>query len=134
MAVKNNHRLMVKKLKGQVRELEKKERLARKQLGSALKKLRSVVRSYESRLAAKMRIMKRRINEAQASSYAKAAVHFERQILKGMESKGKALMSALNRIEKKHAAKVRKSFARKSKADRHMKKSAPVKMAGRRKK
>lgn len=123
MAVKNNHKVILIKLKKKVGELERKEKQAKKQLGLALKKIRKLARSYESRLAAKMRIMKRKVENAKASSYAKMAIQFERQILQGVEAKVRALASVLARIEKNHAANLKKKIAKKGKPSRKTKRS-----------
>jgi len=115
MAVKKNHKIMLKKLEKQVRILERKEELAKNKLRSTLAKMRKLSRSYKSKLASKMRMMKRKMAEAQATAYARAAIHLERQMISGIEKKGKALALALNKIEKKYAAKVTKSIAKKGK-------------------
>ena len=59
--------------------------------------------------------MKRKMAEAQATAYARAAIHLERQMISGIEKKGKALALALNKIEKKYAASITKSMAKKGK-------------------
>lgn len=124
MAVKQNHTLMLKKLKKQVRELQKKEETAKKKLKIALAKIRKLSKSYKSKLNSKIRMVKGKMAEAEASTYAKTAVHLERQILKGIESKGKAIASALSKIEKKYAAKLSKSLSKKGKVKKARKVSA----------
>ena len=115
MAVKTNHMALLQKLKKQVRVLQHKEALAKNRLRKALKKIHKLGKSYKSRLASSVRAMKGRIADAQASTYARAAVDFERQLAKGIVSKGRAVKSALASIEKKHAAKLMKSLAKKGK-------------------
>jgi len=121
MAVKNTHAAMVKKLKKQVQDLAKKEVRAKNKLRSLLVKMRKVNRSYKAKLAEKMRMMKTKVAEAQSSSYAKAVMHLEKQMLHGIETKGKALASALHKIEKKYAIKLKKSIAKKAKKSRKSK-------------
>jgi hypothetical protein len=115
MAVKRVDRTILKKLKKQVRALQRKEQQARTKLKSALNKMRKLARGYQVKLAAKARQMKGKIAEAQATTYAKAALHMERQLIKGIDAKSKALESAITRIEKKHATKIKKSLGKKSK-------------------
>lgn len=115
MAVKKNDKTLLKKLKKQVKLLQSKERQAENKLKSALKKLRKLGRAYKTKLATKARQMKGKIAETQAATYAKAALHMERQLLKGIDAKSKALESAISKIEKKHAAKLRKTLEKKSK-------------------
>jgi AAA15 family ATPase/GTPase len=121
MAVKQNHTLMLQKLKKQVRELQKKEETAKKKLKIALAKIRKLSKSYKIKLDSKIRMVKGKMAEAEASSYAKTAIHLERQILKGIETKGKAIALALNKIEKKYAAKLSKSISRKGKVKKSRK-------------
>lgn len=131
MAVKKNHKMMLKKLQKQVRLLQRKETIAKNRLRAALAKMRKLSRSYKSKLASKLRVMKSKIAKAQASTYADAAVHLERQLMKGIEAKGKVLASALNKIEKKYAAKLTKSISKKGKITVKVKKTrqtATVKM------
>ncbi len=127
MAVKKSYKAMIKRLKKQVRMLQKKEEKAKNKLKTALKKMRTLSRSYKSKLTKKIRQMKGKMADVQATTYAKAAVHFERQLLKGIDAKSRALESALTKIEKKHVAKLKKSLAKKGKA----RKAAPAKKARR---
>jgi hypothetical protein len=126
MAVKKNHQVILKKLKKQVRALQKKEEQATNKLRSALKKMRTLGHAYHTKLAAKARQMKGKIAEAQASTYAKAAVHLERQLLKGIDAKSKALESAITKIEKKHTAKLKKSLTKKGKKSGKAKNASAV--------
>jgi len=115
MAVKKNYQIMLKNLKKQIRVLQRREEQAKNKLRSALKKMRKLGRAYQTKLTVKARQMKGKIAEAQAVTYAKVAVHLERQLLKGIDAKSKALESAITKIEKKHAIKLKKSLAAKSK-------------------
>jgi hypothetical protein len=128
MAVKKNSKTVLKKLKKQVRVLEKKEEQAKNQLRTALKKIRKLGRVYRSKLAVKARQMKGKIAEAQATTYVKAAVHLERQLLKGIDAKSKALESAITKLEKKHVAKLKKNLAKKGKKAGKTKKKTGNKM------
>lgn len=114
MTVVKNHDDLVRKLKKQVRVLQRKEALAKTRLRAALTKIGKLGKSYKSRLASSMRAMKHRIADTEAATYAKAAISIERHIVKDIEAKGKAIKSAVARIEKKHAAKLMKNLAGKS--------------------
>ncbi len=126
MAVKNQ-KALIKKLKKQVRILKRKEEQSRNKLRAALKKAKKVGKTYKSKLARKMRMMKGKLAEAQAAGYAKVATDVERQMLKGIEAKAKVLKSAISKAEKKHIAKLRKSIAMKGKKVGGKRKVAPAK-------
>lgn len=128
MAVKRVDRTILKKLKKQVRALQRKEQQARTKLKSALNKMRKLARGYQVKLAAKARQMKGKIAEAQATTYAKAALHMERQLIKGIDAKSKALESAITKLEKKHVAKLKKNLAKKGKKAGKTKKKTGNKM------
>jgi len=114
MAAKDDHKLLLRKLKKQVRALQKKEEAAKNQLRVALLKIRKLSRAYKVRLAARLRASKARITEAK-SSYAKAAEEIERQLVKGIETRGKALASAISKIERKYATRLKRKMSKKSK-------------------
>lgn len=78
MAVKKSDTIMLKKLKKQVRMLEKKEEAAKNKLHAALAKLRKLNKTYKDKLNRKVRMMKDKIAKAQSSTYAMAAAHLER--------------------------------------------------------
>ena len=99
MAVKKNHEMLLNKLKKQVRELQRKEEAAKSRLRSALLKTHKLSKAYKTRLAARVRASKARITEAKLSSYAKAVEQIKRHLIKGIETKGKALASALSRLK-----------------------------------
>ncbi len=115
MAGEKNYRAMVKKLKKQVKKLQREKERNKNKLKATLKKARKLGRSYKSKLTGKVRQMKSKIAETQSTTYGKVAANIERQILKGVEAKAKALVSVMKGIEKKHAAKLKKSVAKKGK-------------------
>lgn len=115
MATQHNHKAMLRKLKNRVRMLQRKEEQAKNKLRAALKKMHKIGRSYKSKLSSKMRKMKGKIAQVQASTYAKAAANLERQMLNSIGTKAKALVAAATKIEKKHAVKLTKSIAKKGK-------------------
>ncbi|VVC76303.1 hypothetical protein AQUSIP_16120 [Aquicella siphonis] len=124
MAVASDHHLILKKLKKKIRLLERKEELARIRLRQALARIRKLSRSYKSKLASKSRRMKAKVAEVQASTYVKSAQEMERHMLQGIETKGRALASALIKIEKKYATRLKKSLARKGKRNGKSKSTA----------
>lgn len=115
MAEKKNQKALLKKLKKQIRMLQRKEEQSRNKLKAALMKARKLSRAYKIKLRGKMRVMKSKIAEAQSSTYGKLAADLERQLIKGIERKAKSLASALSKIEKKHAAKLAKGLSKKGK-------------------
>lgn len=115
MAVKRNQKALLKKLKKQVRLLQRKEEQGRNKLRTALKKIRKLGRSYKTKISKKLRTMKNKIVEAQAETYYKVAADIEREMLKGIEAKSKALKSSIHRLEKKHIARLTHSIAKKGK-------------------
>lgn len=130
MAATKKQKALLKKLKKQVRVLQRKEEQARNKLSSALKKMRKLGRTYKSKLASKVRLIKGKIAEIQSTTYAKVASDLERQLLKGIEAKGKALRTAIMKLEKKHIAKLKKGVAKKGKKvgkKRKVKKTVPTK-------
>ena len=78
MSVVKKQEALLGKLKKQVRELEKKEERARQHLQAAFKKIRHMGKIYKSRLESKMRIMKKKVAQAEASSLEKVARLAER--------------------------------------------------------
>lgn len=123
MAAKKNHKLMIKKLKKQVNLLQRKEEQSRNKLRAALKKLKKLGRSYKTKMAVKMRAMKGKLSSAKGSAYAKVAADIERKLIKGIESKSKAIASAISKIEKKHTSKFTKGVAKKAKVRKNKKRS-----------
>lgn len=106
-----------------MRKLQKEQETNKLKLRSALKKVRKLGRAYKSKLASRMRKMKTKLAEAQASTYTRVAKNLEHQILKGIEAKSKALASAVAKIEKEHAAKLKKNVTKKGKKSTTAKKS-----------
>jgi hypothetical protein len=115
MAVKNKNSSLLKKLTQQVRVLQKKEEQTRNKLRATLKKMHKLGNAYKAKLAKKMQVMQSKIVHAQSSTYIKMAANIERQMLNAIETKCKALAAAAAKIEKKNAAKLTKSVAKKSK-------------------
>src|SRR5580700_3112923 len=102
MAMRKNHKALIKKLKKQVRMLQRKSNQNRNKLQTVLKKLRKQARGYKSKLARKVRMMKAKMVAVQSSTYAKAASSLEKQMMKSLDRKSKAFASALAKIDKKH--------------------------------
>lgn len=108
MAVKkNNQKMLVKKLKKQVKKLQSRETKARNKLRTVLKKLRKQGTSFKRKLTIKARELQAQLADAQASAYAKLAVDLERQLIKSIRSKGKALAVVVAKLEKKHLSKLK---------------------------
>lgn len=74
----DKQKVLLEKLKKQVRDLQKKEEKSRAQLEAAFKKIRHMGRLYKNRLESKMRVMKRKVAAAEASSLEKVARLAER--------------------------------------------------------
>lgn len=115
MVDKKSQKASLKKLKKQVRVLQRKEEQSRNKLKAALMKARKLGKAYKIKLKGKMRVMRGKIAEMQSSTYGKFAVDLERQLLKGIEKKTKSLAQALSKIEKKHALKLTKGISKKGK-------------------
>lgn len=115
MAVSNKHQALLTKLQKQVERLQRKEEQSRIKLATALKKIRRLSMTCKSNLAGKVRIMKNKLSPAHASTYTKMITDIERQVLRHIQSKGKALANAAANLEKKHFPPTKK------------KKSAPAK-------
>lgn len=118
MVVAKNHAALLKKLKAQVKLLQKKEEQSRNQLHAAFKKIHKLGTVFKVKLAKRMRVMQNKVMAAQASSYAKAAADFERQVLEGIKRKTRSVVEAIARFEKqqgKKGGKKRKVKAKKSK-------------------
>ena len=101
MAVKTNQKVSIKRLKKQVRVLQKKEERSRHQLRAALKKIHKLAHSYKIKLANKLNEMKAKIAETEFASYAQAASDLQQQMLKSVNKKSKALKSVIGRFEKR---------------------------------
>jgi hypothetical protein len=124
MVDKRSQKASLKKLKKQVRVLQRKEEQSRNKLRAALMKARKLSRIYKIKLKGKMRVMKSKLAELQSSTYGKLAADLERQLLKGIEKKTRSLAQALSKIEKKHAAKLTKGISKKSKKKKKTKKDS----------
>lgn len=115
MAVAKNHKLLLKKLQKQINVLQRKEERSKNKLKAALKKLQKLTKTYKSKIASKIRIMKVKLGEARSSTYAKIAADIERQLMKEIAAKGKSISNALDKLEKKHSTKLTKGITKKSK-------------------
>ena len=78
MSIMKKQKSLLSKLKKQIRELQKKEERSRAQLESAFKKIRHMGKVYKTRLESKMRMMKKKVAAAEASSLVKVARLAER--------------------------------------------------------
>ena len=115
MVARKNQTALLKKLKKQVRSLQRKEERSRNQLKAALKKARQLGKAYKSKLATNMRVMKNKLAASHASTYAKVAADVQRQMLKSVEIKGRVLKSSIQKLEKKYITQLTKSIAKKAK-------------------
>lgn len=127
MAAIKDHTALLKRLKQQVKALQKKEEKTRHQLRLALKKIRVLSQSYKAKLAGKVRDMHGKIAETQLATYGKVAADIERQLINAIRVKSEALSTAVERIEKEFVAKLKKRASKKPKAATPRKKSAKTK-------
>lgn len=115
MAAVKDHRQEVKRLKRKLALLQKKEEKSQRRLKAALIKIRTLSKSYQSKLAKNIRVMRIKIGRVKASTYVKAADDIQRHLIKGIASKDKSLRSAIVKVEKKHIAKLAKDMAKRVK-------------------
>lgn len=115
MAVKHDHKRLLTKLRKKIKVLQKKEEQSRVKLQIAIKKIRFLAREYRIKLALKSRLMENKIAEVRKKSYKKIIEELEDMIIKGIKQRGKALSSAIEKIDAKHLTKV-PSVQRKKKA------------------
>ena len=113
-----NHEMLVRKLKKQVKLLQRREEIARSEIRSALKKASKLGKVYKSRLVKKVHVMKGKMASAEAVAFVKAAADLERRLLKNIETKTKAFATALVKIEKAHATHLAKCLSRKARTTR----------------
>lgn len=121
MAMKGNHQVLLKNLKMQVKRLVRKEEKAKKELRAAIKKMRSMSEGYKATIASKVKLLKHKLAEAHASGYVKAATEIERQLIKGVEKKARAVVASAVRLEKKAASKATRKTVKKAKHSRKRK-------------
>ena len=114
MTVTGSQKALLKRLKKQIRVLQRKETQARNRLRTTLKKMRKLGKTYKSKLVSKMRVMKNKIAETRAVTYAKVAADIERHMLKTLEAKGKSLKNLITKLEKKHISKTAKLLTKKA--------------------
>lgn len=122
-------RQALSRLKKQVKRLQQKEERSRIKLNAALQEICKLGVAYRTKLKGKVRTMKKKISHAHHATYAKVAADLERQILKTIESKSKAIAVALAKIENKHVLKLSKVTRNKSKAIKTNKKVKTTKGA-----
>ena len=108
-------KLLLKKLKKQVRLLQRKNVQSRAKLNAALKKMRKMGRTHQTKLAKQKRLTVGKVGEARSAAYSKVASDLQGQLSKGINVKGRSIQSAINKIEKKHIAKLLKGLAKKGK-------------------
>jgi hypothetical protein len=106
MSLAKKQEALLGKLKKQVRDLRKKEERSRQQLQAAFKKIRHMGKIYKSKLESKMRLMKKKVAEAEATSLEKVARLAER-VAKKAEQATKVKKSHRTAV-KEAASKVRK--------------------------
>jgi len=112
---RKNQTALLKKLKKQVRSLQRKEERSRNQLKAALKKAHKLGRVYKSKLASKIRVMKNKMAASHASAYAQVAADVQRQMLKSVETRSKALKASIQKLEKKYISKLTRNIVNKVK-------------------
>ncbi len=105
MAVKHDRKRLLKKLKTKIKTLQKKEEQARAKLQVAIKKIRHLAKDYRIKLALKAQVMENQIAEVRKKSYVKIIDELEDMIIKGIKVRGKALTSAIEKMDKKHFTK-----------------------------
>lgn len=115
MAVNVKHQVIINRLKKQVKLLQSKEQQGRKKLHAALDRVSKLGRVYRKKLEQKVRLMESKIAATRAVVYLKAASDIERQLLRSVERKAKAVAAAAAKIEKMHAAKMAKILSKKGK-------------------
>lgn len=125
MAVTKNHEALLKKLKAQVKLLQKKEEKSRTQLHTAFRKIQKIGKIYSNKIVRKVRLMQNKVMAAQASTYAKAASDLEQQILHKIKKKTLAIAAAIEKIEKMHAKTSSKQSKSKTKKTSKSSKSKP---------
>lgn len=103
----------VKKLKKQVKTLQKKEAKSRDQLKTAVNKMRKLGKAYKNKLASKVRVMKKKLNTSQLATYYNVAANLEQQMTKAIHEKIKAISAAISSIDKSDSPK--KSSVKKKK-------------------
>ncbi len=125
MDVTAKQKVLLKKLKQQIKKLQDKEEQSREKMRAALKKVNKVGQTYKVRLARKMREMERKIAHSEAACYAKIAVDLENQLVKGIKNKVKALTAAAKRAKRPVAKRSsRKRSVKRVKAGRRGQKKA----------
>lgn len=113
MAVKHDHKRLLSKLRKKVKVLQKKEEQSRVRLQAAIKKIRFLARDYKIKLDLNKRVMESKIAEIRKKSYKRIIEELEDMIIQGIKQRGKALTSAIEKLETKHLAKTSSSRRKK---------------------
>lgn len=113
---------LIKRLKNKIKILQKKEEKSRRQLTLTLQKMRALADTYKTKWVRKIHVIQKKVGASQASTYAKMALQLERQLLKNIKAKEKALKIAINKLEKKHMATLAKNFSDTAKKVNRLKK------------
>lgn len=100
MEVTAKQKLLLKKLKQQIKKLRNKEEQSRAKMRSALKEVNKIGHTYKVRLARKMREMERKIAHSEVACYAKLALDLENQLVKGIKQRVKVLTAAAKRAKR----------------------------------
>jgi len=79
-------------------------------LRAAVKEARRLAKSYKKRLTSKVRLMQKKLAEAQATSYTRWLRKSRNPCGSHWEEKKRSLIKAVASIERKHAAKLTKSL------------------------
>lgn len=115
MAVKHDHKRLLTKLKKTIKVLQKKEEQSRVKLQIAIKRIHSLARDYKIKLALNKRMMESKIAEVRKKSYKKIIEELEDMIIKGIKQRGKALSSAIEKIDSKTFTKASRKIRKKKK-------------------
>src|SRR3990167_11318791 len=90
-----NYRLLAQKLKKQLTAWRRKEKSARHKLRFALRKVKQIVLEHEKKLAAKANSVKQKALAGKAAGYKRMALDIERQLIRKISMKEKALKAAI---------------------------------------
>lgn len=114
MDAAKQYRDTIQKLKKRIRALESKEKEGRKKVRAVMSDARKMVKSAKTRLHAEVRALKSKHTLDKASAYASAAMEMERKFIKAAEEKGKALASAVMKMDKDSVVRLVKDISSKA--------------------
>ena len=97
-----NYRLLARKLKKQLTAWRRKEKSTRHKLRLTLRKVKQIALEHERKLAAKARSMKQKALAGKVAGYRRMALDIERQLIRKISMKEKALKAAILRVEKSY--------------------------------